>query len=195
MITSLFLAAALQAPARPPAVMGTRPNLSFALVTGWIDRDFSRRLEHLLANNPQVKYIQIESPGGHVSEAYEAADVINRRRLEVRVLGRCASACALLWAAATNRSLVDGARIGLHAGTFAKEPPRILRGVAERYHVRRKEEVLGQAGFPPSLIAKGLATPNASMLWIASPELGSAGVRFRLIPASRPKVRRQELGA
>lgn len=195
MLTSLFLAAALQAPARPPAYMAARPNLPFALVTGWIDRDFSRRLEQLLVNNPQVEYVQIESLGGHLSQAYEAAEIVNQRRIEIRVLGRCASACAVLWASADNRSLVQGARIGLHAGAFAKEPLRILRGVAARHHVRRKTEVLEQAGFPPSLIARGLATPNDSMLWISSPELGSAGVRFRLIPASRPKVHRQEPGS
>lgn len=194
MITSLFLAAALQVPARPPAVMGTRPNLSFAFVTGWIDRDFSRRLEHLLASNPQVKYIQIESLGGHLSEAYKAAELANRRAVEIRVLGRCASACAVFWAAAESRSLVEGARIGLHAGTFAKEPLPFLRDVAERHHVRRQTKVLEQAGFPPGLIAKGLATPNHSILWISSPELTSAGVRFRLVPARWPKVQRQVSG-
>ena len=95
MLTSLFLAAALHTP-KPPAVMATRPNLRVALVTGWIDQGFSSRLEQLLASNPQVAYVQIESPGGLASQAYEAAEVINRRRIEIRVLGRCASACGIL---------------------------------------------------------------------------------------------------
>lgn len=162
--------------------MATRPHLDFALVIGSIDATFSMRLKTLVTENPQVKIVEIESLGGLASQAYEAAEILNLRGIEVRVRGRCASACSLFWSSANARSLVEGARIGLHAGALTEQPPLILHGVVSRHHEQRKIEAYTHAGFPPSLIAEGLATPHESMLWFTATQLEQNGVRFNLLP-------------
>ena len=182
MLLAALLTVAVGETPIPPAVMATRPTLPMAVVTGFMDERFSERLDALLASNPQVTYVQIESLGGRSAQAYKAAEVLNQRGIELRVLGRCASACALLWAGTRNRTLVEGARIGLHASAVLKEPPLLVRGVVRRHNVQRKTHVLEQAGFPPATISRALSTPHNSMLWLTSSELGSLGVRFRLVP-------------
>jgi len=185
-VVIVALAAALAVDRIPPAYMATRPGLDIALVTGWIDPQFESRLAALLAHNPQVTVVEIESPGGLASQAYKAAGTLNRRGIELRVRGRCASACSLLWSSAAKRSLVEGALIGLHSGQLTSDFPRALQRVARRHHERRIGEVLAGAGFPPRLIAEGLATPRASMLWLSTEQLARGGVRFTLLPRKRP---------
>jgi hypothetical protein len=168
--------------------MATRPHLDIAFVIGTIDSTFSSRLKNLVTENPQVKIVEIESLGGLASQAYEAAEILNLRGIEVRVRGRCASACSLFWSSANTRSLVEGARIGLHAGELTGQPPLILRGVVSRHQERRKTEAYTHAGFPANLVAEGLATPHESMLWFTATQLEQNGVRFNLLPkkAIRP---------
>jgi hypothetical protein len=181
-VINLLLAVVLQSAPIPPAYMATRPHLDVAFVIGTIDSTFSGRLKTLVTENPQVKIVEIESLGGLASQAYEAAEIINLRGIEVRVRGRCASACSLFWSSANGRSMVEGARIGLHAGELTEQPPLILRGVVSRHHERRKTEAYTHAGFPPRLIAEGLSTPHKSMLWFTATQLQQSGVRFNLLP-------------
>ena len=182
MVINLLLAAALQSAPIPHAYMATRPHLDIAFVIGTIDSTFSSRLKILVTENPQVEIVEIESLGGLASQAYEAAEILNLRGIEVRVRGRCASACSLFWSSANTRSLVEGARIGLHSGELTEQPPLILRSVVSRHHERRKTEAYAHAGFPPSLIAEGLATPHESMIWFTATQLEQSGVTFNLLP-------------
>lgn len=179
MLLSLLLATSSWSAERP-AAMTAHPNLPVAMVTGQIDGEFSGRLVRLLDANPQIRAIEIESPGGLSTQAYQAAQTLNRRSVAVRVRGRCASACAYLWASADSRALVDDARIGLHASRPAKEPPRVLRSLVKRRNSRLEYETLSGAGFPDSLIAKARSTPPESMLWLTPEELREAGVKFQV---------------
>ena len=182
MLLSLLLATSPWS-AEHPAAMSARPNQPVAMVTGQIDGDFSDRLARLLDANPQVRAVEIESLGGLSTQAYQAAQALNQRSVAVRVRGRCASACAYLWASADSRALVDGARIGLHAPRPAKEPPRLLRSLVKRRNSRLEYEALSGAGFPDNLIAKARSTPPESMLWLTPEELREAGVEFQVAPS------------
>lgn len=189
MLLPLLLAATSSWSATHPAAMSARPNLSVAPVTGQIDAGFSDRLTQLLDANPQLQAIEIESPGGLATQAYKAARELNKRSIAVQVRGRCASACAYLWASADNRALVEGARIGLHDGRPAREPPRaIARWVTER-NSRLAYEALGRAGFPDEIIEQARATPPEEMLWLGAEELLAAGVKFRIAPSRWPPVK------
>lgn len=186
MLLALLLAASAPWAAEYPAVMGTRPNLPFALVTGQIDENFSQRLVQLLDNNPQVQLIEIESYGGLANQAYRAAQVLNQRGIAVMVRGRCASACAYLWASANGRSLMERARIGVHSGRPAAEPPLLLKGIVKRRNSNLEFEALTHAGFPHELIAKIRATPPESMLWLTPSDLQAAGVKFQFVTGPAP---------
>ena len=185
MLAEIFLAAVIAKSPLAPAMMATRPNFPVAFVNGRIDDAVAERLSSLLARSPHVRTVLIESPGGNLLQAYKAAEFLEQRGIEVQVWGKCASACSMLWAAVTKRSLAEGARIGLHASAALEEPPLLLRGAVRRYSERRKSEVLHRAGFPAETISRALATPHESVLWFTPQELRALGVRFRSVPKGR----------
>ena len=76
--------------------------------------DDAAAFEAMLARNPQVRVVHLNSYGGELTEARDMADVVTRRGLSTRVTGTCDSACALIFLAGNDRSLASGATIGFH---------------------------------------------------------------------------------
>lgn len=180
MLNALILATALTWVNSPPAAMLAHPKLPVALVTGPVDQHFSERLARLVDQNPQVRTIEIESPGGFTEEAYRAAKKLNRHGISIRVRGRCASACVYLWAATDTRYLGEGARLGLHAARLVRQPPGFLRGAVKRHNEALERQALTNAGFTSALIESMRAVPHEEMLWLTPSELRVEGVRFEI---------------
>ena len=84
-------------------------------ITGSVGRNFAQDLQAALEANPSLQRIDITSGGGYAKPGLEAARMIRRRNLIVRVSSHCASMCVALWAAAAQRQLEPDAVIGLHA--------------------------------------------------------------------------------
>ena len=114
------------------------------------------------------------------------ADLANERGLVVRVAGRCASACALLWAAAEHREMTFDSGLGLHKS--ALDPtlplPDVMRRRIMARNDRQTDDVLRRAGFPERIIAVGATTPAGSMSWFSPYELKTGGVPFALVDAA-----------
>ena len=185
----LVVTAAVEEP-RVPAAITTREGLDLVVATGPIDAGFSERLRFALDSNAAARVLEVESLGGLSDQAYKAAQLLNDRSIKVRVRGRCASACALMWASSNNRVLVEGARIGLHSSRTEREPPRLLRGAVQRYSSRLAEAALSNAGFSDELIKRALNTPPDSMLWLDVEAVGDAGAVFEYLPRGRPQAYR-----
>ena len=164
-----------------PALIRPAPQIGQVVVVGTIDDQFTNRLVAALDTSRALHTVVIESNGGLQSQARQAAKQLNRRGLTIRVIGRCASACALLWAATDKRELRVGATIGLHASRPLRELPSLVEEYATDRRARMTAESLRHAGFSEALIARGLATPYSSVLWLTPVELRAAGVRFFLI--------------
>lgn len=188
MLHTLILATTLTWVNSPPAAMLAHPKLPVALVTGPVDAHFSERLARLVDQNPQVRTIEIDSPGGFSDEAYRAAETLNRQGISVRVRGRCASACVYLWAATNVRSLREGALLGVHAARPVRQPPGFLRGAVKRHNEALERQALANAGFTSALIERMRAVPHDEMLWLTPAELRSAGVKFE-IDTDAPRAR------
>lgn len=180
MLHALILSTALAWVNSPPAAMRAHPKLSVAVVTGPVDQHFSERLARLVDQNPQVRTIEIESPGGFADQAYRAAKKLNQHDISIRVRGRCASACVYLWAATNIRYLREGARLGLHAARPVRQPPGFMRGAAKRHNEALEHQALANAGFTSALIESMRAVPHDEMLWLTPSELRAAGVRFEI---------------
>jgi hypothetical protein len=166
-----------------PAFIGPAPQIGQVLVIGTIDRAFSARLETALDSSESLRTVQIESGGGLESQAYQATRLLNSRGITVSVIGRCASACALLWAGAEKRELRRGGLIGLHASRPAHQLPGVLQAYARERRVQLATGALRHAGFPEQLITRGLSVPHESVLWLGVDELRAAGVQF--VPTER----------
>lgn len=149
-------------------------------VTGSIEARFSDRVQAALAAHPGTRVLIVRSRGGLLHEARELAAVLNARGIAVRAEGRCASACAVLWAATNVREMAPGAQLGLHRSKWAVRLPAPLRAWAERRSDRANVRTFLRAGFSPELAWQAARTPSSSMYWVDAPELEREQVAFVL---------------
>ena len=152
-------------------------------VEGVIGETFETDVRTALDRNPSVTRLAIRGPGGMRAQALRVAELANARRLTVRVVGRCASACALLWAASKTREMTYDAGLGLHRSGLdpSLALPDGVRAMLMARNDRQTDDVLRHAGFPERVIAAGAATPATSMSGFSPYELRTGGVPFELV--------------
>lgn len=155
-------------------------------VSGVIGPEFEPDIRRALRRHPEVRHVVVESPGGLRAQAMRAGQLLNRRGITVRVDGRCASACALLWATASSREMTAGSRIGLHRSSLDRDLPipAAMREQLMRHNDRGTDATLLRAGFPAHVVERGASTPPGTMAWFRADEL--AGVRFALLAPPSP---------
>lgn len=168
------------------AVVIADPAHRTVMVDGPIGPKFESHVQALLRQHPETRWLVMRSPGGMRAPALRIAQLANRRGITVRVAGRCASACALLWAAATSREMTTDSRLGLHRSSLdASLPiPDTVRQQLMARNDRETDDVLRKAGFPEAVIAQGSATPASTMAWFSPVELRHGGVPFSLLDAA-----------
>lgn len=88
-------------------------DLSTIFLDGAIDSMSLWRFANLLDNVPNATTIVLNSPGGEVYSALILAKQIERMGLHTVVMGQCHSACAFLYFAGVNRTVVAGT-VGVH---------------------------------------------------------------------------------
>jgi len=175
--------AALAGDAIVDAVVRFLPYEQAIRVEGAIGPRFDTDVRAVLEANPDARHIVITSPGGMRAPAMRVAELANARGLTVRISGRCASACALLWAAAQRREMTYDGGLGLHRSGLDASlglPDALRRKIMAR-NDRQTDDVLRRAGFPERVIAVGAATPADSMSWFSPYELQTGGVPFVLL--------------
>jgi hypothetical protein len=149
-------------------------------VTGSIEPGFSQQVQAALAAHPDTRVLIVRSRGGLLHEARLLAAVLNAHGIAIRAEGRCASACAVLWAATDARELTADARLGLHRSKWSVPLPRVLRAMVERRNDRANVRTFLDAGFSPALALRAAQTPSSSMYWVDASELRRERVAFAL---------------
>lgn len=166
----------------PDAVVTPLPSRQVLDVRGPIGPRFADDIGGLLRRYPATRVLVLDSPGGMRGPALEVARLANAHNLTVRIAGRCASACSLLWASADSREMTPGSRVGLHRSYLALPVP--LPGFIEARIVARNnretDRALRRAGFSPRLIEIGARTAPTEVSWLAADELAREGVAFAL---------------
>ncbi|WP_066097332.1 hypothetical protein [Xanthomonas massiliensis] len=168
-------------------------------IEGDIGPRFAGDLEQALAATPALQRIVITSGGGYAGPGLEAARLIRRRNLTVRVRSYCASMCVGLWAAAAARELEPDAVIGLHqwrtpCATLAPEERRECEYSAQFWtqHDTVYDAWLRSAGFNQHLLDLQANTPADQVAVLAAPQLWDNGVDFAVPDATgRPMSREQ----
>jgi hypothetical protein len=149
-------------------------------VTGSIEAGFAARVEAALMAHPETRVLIVHSRGGLLHEARQLARILNAHRVAIRAEGRCASACAVLWAATDARQLTADARLGLHRSKWLVALPRPLRALIERRNDRANVRTFLDAGFSPALASHAARTPSSSMYWVDADDLVREQVVFAL---------------
>ena len=177
----LALLAASSTASQPKFRIFAAEPLDQFMVFGRIVPGFEEELRQAIAEHPRLKRVAIESSGGLMLEAKRTAELLNEHGIAIRVAGKCASACALLWAASDRRELMPKARIGLHAGLPVKRTPEPIENMLSLARHKISNDMLRHAGFSEALIKMGNQVPNDSILWLTPSELSSGGVKFTLV--------------
>jgi len=153
------------------------------VISGVIGSRFETDVRRALDAHPDTRRLVVSGPGGMRGPALRVAGLANARGLTVRVAGRCASACALLWAASHAREMTFDSGLGLHRSGLdpSLDLPAGMRATLMARNDRQTDDVLRQAGFPERVIAAGAATPATSMSWFSPYELRTGGVPFELV--------------
>jgi hypothetical protein len=176
------------AKAREQARIASVPSGHALRVDGRFGPDLAARVRERLDRQPDTRVLLVSSPGGLRWQALQLAELVNARGITVRIAGRCASACALLWAAADAREMTAGSRLGLHRSRLGTPwpLPSVVRELIVAWNDRKTERVLRSAGFPEPVIEQRSRTPPTAMSWFAAAELLLQGVPFTLHGPSQP---------
>jgi hypothetical protein len=156
------------------------PSADALHVTGRIGSRFAASVQAALDAYPATRVLVVRSRGGLLHEARKVAALLNARHIAIRADGRCASACAVLWAATDARELTADARLGLHRSKWPVPLPAPLRVFAEKRSDRANVRTFIDAGFSPELAARAAQTPSSSMFWIGARDLQQERVAFAL---------------
>ena len=183
--------AAIAAQAAPwtTARVAPRPEARALVVRGAIGAGFAEAVRAGLDAQPATRVLVVHSHGGRLGEARDAAALLNARGVAVRIDGRCASACALLWALADAREMTVGSRLGLHRSSWPVALPVAIRRWAEARSDDRIAQSLRAAGFSRRLVARGRRTPPAAMHWVDALSLKREDVAFVLRPEDPADLR------
>jgi len=149
-------------------------------VTGRIGSRFAASVQAALDAHPATRVLVVRSRGGLLHEARKVAALLNARGIAIRADGRCASACAVLWAATNARELTPDARLGLHRSKWPVPLPALLRAFAEKRSDRANVRTFLAAGFSPALAQRAARTPSSTMFWVGARELEVEQVAFVL---------------
>lgn len=179
------------------AQMSLQEGSSVLRIEGSVGRNFATQMKTLLDANPSVRRIDITSGGGYANPGLEAARLINRNNLTVRVRSHCASMCVALWAAANQRQMEADAVIGLHQWN----PQCDARPEEERkechYQVQFATEHnssynawLRAAGFNQHLLNLQSQTASEDMAVLLAPQLWENGVDFTVVDSNGARMSR-----
>jgi hypothetical protein len=125
-----------------------------------------------LANYP-ISEIQLNSIGGSLYEGTNLARVVRAASLNTRVAERniCASACFLVFAAGSIKSVQNGARVGVHAATTAS-------GDNTQISIKATEamgRIAKLLGVPSGIVERMVSTPASQMFWLNGANFVSMG--------------------
>lgn len=169
-------------------------------VEGGVGRNFANDLKAMLDATPSVRRIDITSGGGYAVSGLEAARIVRRNNLTVRVRGYCASICVALWAAAAQRQMEADAVIGLHQRNAqcdalpspAREECRYQDQFATE-HDSSYSAWLQAAGFNKRLLDLQARTAAEDIAVLTAPQLWDNGVDFNAVDREGARMGRAEV--
>ena len=146
--------------------------------TGTLELGATRKLTALLQDNPEIRGIVLDGPGGHVYEARGMARLIQRHGLDTFVFGQCSSACTTAFIAGRTRVLGPQGRLGFHQHSMDAGYPAYLGDEAAEM---RKDLAFYEAqGISAGFRAQVFVTPHDGLWFPTIQEMLAAGVAHRV---------------
>ncbi len=182
------------------ARMVAQDNGTVLRVEGSVGAKFATDLQAALDANPSLQRIDITSGGGYAGPGLEAARMIRRRNLIVRVQSQCASMCVALWAAAAQRQMEPDAWIGLHDWDarcdLRPSPAREECNYQVQFatdHDSSYDAWLRDAGFNQYLLDLQAKTASKDIAILTAPQLWENGVDFSVVGHDGARMSRDQV--
>ncbi len=163
----------------------TSPRFSLAVIPdgqavaieGPIELGLSRALADLLAGEPNIDSIILNSDGGRVFEARGVAKQIIDKKLNTHVTAHCRSACTIAFIAGSTRTLGSNAKLGFHS--YRLNAPQALTDPLKE---QEKDKVFFlQQGVQQEFVVRAFATPHEDMWHPDVSDLLRAHVVHRIV--------------
>jgi hypothetical protein len=145
----------------PRADVYVTPKGDRLVISGRFGFGTTQQVAALLAVSPQVRLVELNSPGGIAIEGLAMGKLLSERKVDTVVLKRCASACVTAFAGGERRLLGAHGKLGLHAAGGARRKWKIDVNEAQA-------RFLASRGVARWLIDLERATPNSS-IWVPGP--------------------------
>ena len=120
-----------------------------------------------LADNPDINVVLLNSPGGDTIAGRRVNDILREHQVATAVLGTCASACTVMYAAGQRRAVGPQGQLGFHASALILMDPmmtRIMNSLTFRSD-RLNAQYYRQAGIDDAFIERAISTPSTD-LWV-----------------------------
>ncbi len=120
-----------------------------------------------------VANVRLNSAGGNLLEGVKLAEAIRFGKMSTNVgkTAVCASACFLLFAAGSTKSVSYGAQIGVHGAS--EENGR--ESVSSNAATVSMAKIANELGVPAAIVGRMVVTPPSEMVWLNPQELQSMG--------------------
>lgn len=145
-------------------------------LSGGFDFGASVKLAEVLADNPNIKTIHLNSVGGRIIEAKKLALMVKNNNLVTYSKTECLSACPIVFLAGKARLLAEEAKLGFHSASFG--------GVSGSDIAELNSELLAlyEQAKVPDFFVKKVAKINANDMWKPSTdELIRAGIVDKIV--------------
>jgi hypothetical protein len=139
---------------------------------GAFEIGITRRVAELIARNPEVVGIILDSEGGQIYEGRGLARLIRENKLQTYSLEKCLSSCTTAFVAGTTRTLGTNARLGFHQyKTYS-----LIPSINVENEQARDMAIFVEQGVSPEFLEKIFVYPPESIWWPEIDELIAAGV-------------------
>ena len=155
----------------PPYKIWALPGGTKIEFSGGIRAGCSEELENVLADFPQAKVLEIETPGGRIFEAKRMMQLVRNHNLNTYTAEKCLSAGTLVLMSGKERFVGVRARVGFHAGRM---PGATGKQQQEMNDLVRT--TMESAGVSDEFIDRVLETPSSSMWFPTFKQMLDAGV-------------------
>lgn len=138
-------------------------------ISGYMSWGLYDEFVEALNNNPEIKTIILNSPGGHYAVGLRMGRLIRAHGLDTLTTEMCGSACTYAFLGGERRMLQKGAQLGFHAMGGNTQ------AVLERMQ-RHATETLKAADVPDAFIERVFETPSEDVWYPTLRELREANV-------------------
>ena len=150
----------------PPYKITLLPGTTEVEFRGGLRAACTKDLERILAAHPQIEALDIESPGGRITEARRMIQLVHQHGLATYTSQYCSSAATLVLMSGKERLISKRAKIGFHAGRIPG-----ATWLQQRVMDNLVRATMRSAGISPEFTDRVLATPSDKMWYPTSREM------------------------